>query len=268
MLIRALTTVELLPVHPIARMEAVNDRAAILMQNIEPIIQPLFGQNVHTDEVERVTTGIITVWSEAVIFRDMLTTVNSLKYPTSRGRPLFSFRNYQKIYNDETKRPLKALDTLLEKFSKRLPTFRTNIAFLNEARTAAVCLLFHNTETNHNLNELYRYGIYSDIFSDYFDDERYQDEVFKPNNADLKQPEIINIADHMVDLRQYNSSFTRQTEQSSSGFNRPPEQSSSSFKRTRTPEQSERAPDPSTGHFKRTPEPSSHRNFKKKRNDY
>jgi hypothetical protein len=271
LLIRALTTVELLPVHPNVRMEAVNNRAAILMQNIEPIITPLFGQNVPTDEVERVTNGIITLWSEATIFRDMLTTVTSLKYPTSRGRPLFSFRNYQKVYNDQTKRPLKALDMLLEKFSMRLPTFRKNISFLNETtthnnvvmgflRTAAVCLLFHNTETNHNLNELYRYGIYSNVFSDYFDDERYQTEVFTPNQADLKQPEIINIADDMVDLRQYNSSFTRQPEQSSRDFTGTQEQSSNSFK--------QRTPEPSTGSFKRTHEHSSHKNFKKKRYDY
>jgi hypothetical protein len=69
-------------------------------------------------------------------------------------------------------------------------------------RTAAVCFLFHNTETN---NDLYRDGIESNISCDYHKEEQHQNEVFKTNSADLKPPEIIEIAalqtnDDMVDL--------------------------------------------------------------------
>jgi hypothetical protein len=135
MLIRALTTVELLQVHSNVRMEAVKNRATLLMDNIEPLITPLFGQHIQTDEVERVTTGIITKWSEAIIYRDMLTTVTSLKYPTSRARPIFTFRNFIKVYDIKNKKTGRGFNQLLAKFSHRLPKYRQNIYFLNKQRT-------------------------------------------------------------------------------------------------------------------------------------
>ena len=194
-------------------MEAVNNRATLLMDNIKPLITPLFGQHIQTDKVERVTTGIITKWSEGIIYRDMLTTVTSMKYPTSRARPIYTFRNFRKVYDIKHKKTGRGFNELLAKFSHRLPKYRSNIYFLNEhrtndnivvgfLRTAAVCLLFHNTETN---NDLYRYGIESHISCDYHKEDQYQLQVFKTNSADLRPPDIIEIAapqinEDMVDL--------------------------------------------------------------------
>ena len=194
-LTRALSVVEMIQIQPQTRLKMINDHSKILLQDVEPLLDILESTGINFEsQLQTLLQGIITRWTEAECFVDMLGTTSIVQYPMSRGRPVFSFQNYLDVY-DPTKGTVKdSFNKLLSKFSIRLPAFRSQLALLRPNHLykdvvygylagVATSLLFHQKDMN---PQTYRYPLSSPLWTNYDDKSAYDTDVVHPNGRDLQ----------------------------------------------------------------------------------
>ena len=158
----------------------INEHSKLLLEDVAPVLNHLDSSNLSIWDVETILQGILTRWSEAECFVDMLGSTSILQYPMSRSCPVFSFQNYMDIYDPAKGTPSDVFVQLLGKFSIRLPAFRSQLSVVRPnlfyqdmvhgyLSGVVACILFHQKD---KYAPIYRYPRGAPLWTDYKDPAR------------------------------------------------------------------------------------------------
>ena len=192
-LTRAFSMLEMIHIPPQTRILMINEHSRILMDDIAPVLAHLETGNPSVWDIETILQGIITRWSEAECFTDMLGSTSIIQYPMTRARPVFSFKNYMDIFDPAKGTPSDAFGHLLGQFSIRLPNFRSQLSIIRPhliyqdvihgyLSAVLTCFLFHQKDKN---AATYRYPAGAVLWTDYTTPARYQEDVVHLNAKDI-----------------------------------------------------------------------------------